>query len=357
VLDLDADKSVTGVFVPTQPAGVNIVFATSTTQNGNLGGLAGADQLCATRASAAGLTGNYVAWLSTSSVDAIDRLGGASGWVRPDGKPFANTPLSAIYYPIRQDEFGNELWGRQVFTGTDRNGTKETGSMCSDWAANTGRGRSGGTNVTHVSWTDHYGGDDACSYEQSIYCFGIDHSADVTPSSSSMRIAFLSDGDFSPGSGIAEADALCQTEATGAGLTGTFKALLATATESPKSRFNLTGSPWVRPDGAEIAATPQALFDQGVPDTTINMTLGGSYFSAYEWIWTGIGPAHQGLGMETPGTAATTCNSWNSSLNSDEGQSGYAGDTVLQFGVLGGYGYSDIPRDCDRSLRIYCLEN
>ena len=52
----------------------NIVFATSTLQDGNLGGLAGADAICNTRASAAGLPGAYVAWLSSTTVDARDRL-------------------------------------------------------------------------------------------------------------------------------------------------------------------------------------------------------------------------------------------------------------------------------------------
>jgi hypothetical protein len=66
-LDLDDDKRVTAVFV------------TSTTQTGNLGGLSGADQICNDRAVAAGLTGNYLAWLSTSSMDAIDRFSNTRG--------------------------------------------------------------------------------------------------------------------------------------------------------------------------------------------------------------------------------------------------------------------------------------
>src|SRR5262249_42934796 len=40
------------------------VFVTSTTHDGNLGGLDGADAICASLAANAGLSGTYKAWLS-----------------------------------------------------------------------------------------------------------------------------------------------------------------------------------------------------------------------------------------------------------------------------------------------------
>ena len=76
---------------PTPVAGV--VFVTSTTHKGDLrkelpscdsgasDGLACADAICAARAASAGLIGTFAAWLSTSTVDAIDRIGsGTGGW-------------------------------------------------------------------------------------------------------------------------------------------------------------------------------------------------------------------------------------------------------------------------------------
>jgi len=79
-------------------------------------GLAGADSACQARASAASLTGTYRAWLSTSGtggVNAIARLGTGRGWVRPDGKPFADTTNDIsnghIFCPPRLDEFGHDL--------------------------------------------------------------------------------------------------------------------------------------------------------------------------------------------------------------------------------------------------------
>src|SRR5207248_10614341 len=50
------------------------VFVTSATYNRNLGVLAGADAKCQALASAAALTGTYKAWLSTSTINARDRV-------------------------------------------------------------------------------------------------------------------------------------------------------------------------------------------------------------------------------------------------------------------------------------------
>src|SRR5690606_988458 len=74
----DPDAGAADAALPT-----NIVFVTSTQHVAqDLGGLEGADRICADRAAAAGLPGTYVAWLSTRTVDARDRLAGARGWVR-----------------------------------------------------------------------------------------------------------------------------------------------------------------------------------------------------------------------------------------------------------------------------------
>ena len=60
---------------------------------------------------------------------------------------------------------------------------------------------------------------------------------------------------FLPPSGIAAADALCTSEATAAGLPGTYRAFLATKQASAMSRFDLGGAPWVRVDGVVLATT------------------------------------------------------------------------------------------------------
>ena len=51
-----------------------LVFASSQSYRGNLGGLAGADAKCPARADAAGLPGTYRAWLSTATESAGGRM-------------------------------------------------------------------------------------------------------------------------------------------------------------------------------------------------------------------------------------------------------------------------------------------
>jgi hypothetical protein len=70
----------------------NFVFVTSSAHAPiELGpDLGAADAICAARATEANLPGTYVAWLSTSTRQARDRLAGARGWVRVDGRPVAD---------------------------------------------------------------------------------------------------------------------------------------------------------------------------------------------------------------------------------------------------------------------------
>ena len=63
------------------------VFVTAEQVSGTFGNdipggnnLAEADALCAASASAAGLNGTWSAWLSTSSIDAIDNVTGTGPW-------------------------------------------------------------------------------------------------------------------------------------------------------------------------------------------------------------------------------------------------------------------------------------
>ncbi len=109
------------------------VFISSQTYVGNLGGVAGADQLCQRLASAAGLSGTYKAWLS----DANNRTP-ATGW-KPSSGPFrlrngvtvANNwneiiTTGRLLNPISLDEYGRPLappsydpYGKiYVWTGT-----------------------------------------------------------------------------------------------------------------------------------------------------------------------------------------------------------------------------------------------
>ncbi len=344
------DAAVPDAMVPDAGPPDNIMFVTSTKQSGKLGGLSGADSLCMTRASAAGLSGTFRAWLSTSTVDANSRLGSASGWRRTDGKPFANDATGPIFYPPRIDEFGNDVGQGVAFTGTNANGTKQLGAMCSDWSLASGAGNSGGAYFTSVAWTSYLGGSDVCGSSRRIYCFQIDYGTDVTPTSTSTRYAFISNGTLASGGGTAAADSMCQGEADGKALAGTYKALLATKGTSAESRFTAGGSPWVRLDGVVIAPTAKSLFTLAMPDAPINLDLAGNYYGGYERVFVGVGASPATL--QTPSTDADTCASWSSTDGAATGESGYAASTKFGFGVG-----ASIPRSCTMALRVYCLRD
>ena len=293
----------------------NLVFVTSTTTTGAMGGLAGADTICAERAAAAGLPGTYVAWLSTSTVDAVDRLAGARGWVGTDGRAFADEiadiMTGRIFHPIRHDELGAAIpyVGSQVWAATDVDGTRaEVLTFCADWTlANDESAFRGEALATTGAWTRTTAA--RCSTAQRLYCFGIDHDAPITPPSEAGRVAFMSAAPFLVGSGggIAAADGLCQAEADAASLPGTYRAALATTGATISSRFDLDGLPWVRTDGARVAPTAAGLFRDTFLEAPINVQADGVGYQGNYAFWTGAGTPRV---LDSPGTATTTCDDW-----------------------------------------------
>jgi hypothetical protein len=156
------------------------VFATSTIQTGNLGGLAGGDAICQARAEAPGslaAPGTYKAWLSTAAASAASRLTHAEVPYRlVDGTTIANdwTDLTdgTLDAPINRQE--NDIVGpvRGVWTGTNADGSFQ-GSDCAAWssAASTGvAGTSGSTGETDFQWT-FFAIQLQCSPQLPLYCF------------------------------------------------------------------------------------------------------------------------------------------------------------------------------------------
>ncbi|MCC6600242.1 MAG: hypothetical protein IT223_06170 [Crocinitomicaceae bacterium] len=160
----------------------NVVFVTSTTQNGSLGGLTGADNICQDRADAAGLSGTYKAWLSTTSVNAKDRISDGL-YVRTDGQTIAVSKADlidgSISIPINRDEFGNIPSGEtQVFTATNEFGVKwvfdsfpSINYSCVDWTSSSNPyDHTGQMGLTNTGWTQASAGQ-GCSYARRLYCF------------------------------------------------------------------------------------------------------------------------------------------------------------------------------------------
>jgi hypothetical protein len=157
------------------------VFVTSELYDGNLKaagnstttGLAGADKLCQGRATAAGLGGNWIAWLSDSNTNAFDRIADVGPWYLLNGTlVFANkaalkgNPLTRINVDETR-AVNNILF---PWTGTNADGTKTTAN-CNNWTVNNASvaGEVGSTNSTTSAWTAAAA--PACFIFYNLYCF------------------------------------------------------------------------------------------------------------------------------------------------------------------------------------------
>lgn len=336
-LTVDADAQVGLVF-----NGANYVFVTSQSYPTNLG-VPGYDAACNERASAAGLPGRYVAWLSTSSGSAFSRVGPARGFIRVDGRPFADTlaPGAAVYFPAALDEFGQlrNPYTRLAMTGTGLYGERE--GNCSDWTATDNSPLALGDPLTGAgAWTGWAGG--GCSWRWLVYCMGTGIDRPLQRDRVPGRVAFVSVATLAPGGGLAAADALCRTEAASAGLSGSFKALLPADGASAASRFDLKGAPWVRPDGVPIVDKAADLAT-GTLIAPIDQHASGPYDLEFYFVWAGA------PGPGAVGTAASTCASWTSMA--PDLYTSSATDTTIESNW---YGSGYVP--CNAWGRVICLQ-
>ena len=164
-----------------QPGG--IVFVTRNAGNGNLSGwgapgsgLAAADAVCRAAANAGHLPGadTFVAWLSATGVNAVDRLAIDGPWKRVDRVRVADAKAdltdNSRFTGIGVDEYGDARTA-SAWTGTGGPGTA-TATRCADWLDGTAssQGTYGSTFSTSVGWTQRLTSD--CNDPRSLYCFG-----------------------------------------------------------------------------------------------------------------------------------------------------------------------------------------
>jgi hypothetical protein len=312
---------------------------TMSTSPGDLGPY---DDHCNQEAWRAGLPGNYLAWLSTTTQAARRRLelSAARGWVRPDERPFADTvaqlAMGHIFYPPRLDSQGNDALGAPsvlVMTGTDPNGGATASATCGDYMATAATVSFGCPSCTTNSWTAV--ATIGCSGRASIYCFGIDSSAALTVKAPAGRRAFAALG-YNPMTDLGTADTFCHNQAVGAGLgTGaTFLAFLATSNQTAGQRFTAGSTTWVRSDGVALADDPASVL-AGQWLAPLNVTADGTgYLDASVWT----------------GTATENCQNWTSNSNGDNGEVGSAVDSS-------GRAFSAGTPTCNgQGLGVYCLE-
>jgi hypothetical protein len=155
-------------------------FATSTLHTGNLGGLTGADAICQQRASAAGLSGTYKAWLSDATESPVTRFVQNPGrYVRTDGLPVAANWADLVSGVIKTNldrtetgQFIND--DREAWTNTGANGTPyvtDPNLICSEWGSGSSGvlGRVGETDQVDGDWTSSHV--DPCDSPWRLYCF------------------------------------------------------------------------------------------------------------------------------------------------------------------------------------------
>ncbi len=156
------------------------VFVSSTTHQGDLGGLAGADSTCQGLAGAAGLSGTYRAWLSDNSGSPLTRFTQSPvPYVLVNGTQVAydwsdlvdGTNLDAN---IDLDENGMAQ-SVYVWTATSQTGgLKNPNYTCAEWTTNLNDQRAAIGRIDGCcspnDWTDATGGS-FCNNLHRLYCF------------------------------------------------------------------------------------------------------------------------------------------------------------------------------------------
>ncbi len=165
----------------------HVMFVTSTTYTGNLGGQAGADKKCQDRAAMSGVpaissrVGRFVAWISTGNPGdpgMTGRLPMAGSYARVDGKVIAGSRAELlsgmVQININVDESGSAVvTGNQqgaAWTGTATSGTTSL-HTCLDWTSMNDQGEIGRSSDATSTWTD--AGSTSCSQSRHLYCLDL----------------------------------------------------------------------------------------------------------------------------------------------------------------------------------------
>jgi hypothetical protein len=152
-----------------------LVFVTESTQRGDVGGPTGADAICASEAAAAGIAGEFKAWLSVSGTPVGDRLTQSMvPYVLPNGTRIADDwddlVDGSIQAPINVDAMG-QARGGDVWTGTLSNGQTFGGGDCMGFTSEASNvvSRCGSTGFDDARWTDAQ--TPSCNTPLRLFCF------------------------------------------------------------------------------------------------------------------------------------------------------------------------------------------
>jgi hypothetical protein len=163
-----------------------VVFVTSASFTGNLGGLAGANTACQSLANHAGIAGVFKAWLSDSTQDPSMQLTHApNAYIRVDGIRVADNWSALIsgslQNPIDRDEKGTVQLNADVWTNTAADGKAiQLDNLifgnpildCGEWTNGTSSesGQLGNSDGASTRWSFDFRGI-GCSGSARLYCF------------------------------------------------------------------------------------------------------------------------------------------------------------------------------------------
>jgi len=155
------------------------VFHTAFVRIGSpLGGLTGADAMCQSAAESGELPGAFVAWLSTTTVDAVDRLTPGSGpFLLPSGTKVADDIADltdgTLDAPINENRNGDINPSIEIATATLPNGTYTGNGDCNAWTSASAFDNhiQGLSTAATSSWTLYQNND--CNIFTGLYCFEV----------------------------------------------------------------------------------------------------------------------------------------------------------------------------------------
>ncbi|MDD3021100.1 MAG: hypothetical protein PHX61_09035, partial [Alphaproteobacteria bacterium] len=264
------------------------VFVTSTTYQGNLGGLSGADSICNGRAAASsyGLSSKWKAILSGSTMDAANRIPWNWGTLRNmvgdavvDGG-FPDLWDGTLDMPILYSETGTQPTGT-VRTTTHSTGNWNSGkSACSNYAAAESNWESSGglANQVNYNWANY--SEAACSYSYPIYCIeDIDNAvADTTPNTINLTYAIQ----------VATSSRQTSSAVTISGMSVGATATLAVSATGGDPKFTVNGGAEVTSASITNGDSVVFLMDAPATDNDFNkMTITVGTMTSYWRVWTG----------------------------------------------------------------------
>lgn len=342
---------------------INYAFVSSKEINVSTIGadLVNADRFCDGLARDAGLVNTpeapaapyFKALLATTAASARSRIASAKGWIRPDGREFASDPNDIFqqggstkpaqtFYPLSVTETLGSSGIDYAATGSDGTGAVVTGSNCNDWTTDLGCGAGatlGDPRASGDLWLFRQV-NCGCA-EWRIYCFETAQppTAIAPPVPAQKRTVFVSSGTFAGGTNRDTADTLCSTEASNAGLPGTFVSLLPVTNEAASARLDTGLANWVRVDNVPIA-TSTTNFINALWQAPIAQLANGTYVLGFTPAWVGGSSPAAVLSSDSQ-----TCKSWTVAT----GSSGY----MLSAGSPGYYWSSQA---CSTASRVLCVQ-